>query len=290
MSVWQACASFIEADGKAAIVQITKVDGSSPREAGAVMVVRADGAFSGTIGGGAFEWQLLAKARAFLQSNERSCQNDFVLGPDLGQCCGGRVSVSIDILDQRDLAKIAEQAENERGSCSHLTLFGAGHVGRALVLALAPLPFVITWIDGREGAFPQHVPGNVTCYQTTDHVAAVDTAPADGFVLIMTHDHGLDLMVTRAALMRADLRYVGLIGSATKRARFVNRLQAFAVGKEAIGRLVCPIGDRSLQGKTPAMIAAGVVVALLRAHEARLACAISPKKYHDLSLSYVDHP
>ena len=106
-----------------------------------------------------------------------------------------------------------------------LYLFGAGHVGRALALALAPLPYAVRWIDGRDGAFPQAVPGNVTCIQSANPVQDLQSATDGSFVLIMTHSHALDLAVTEAALRDARFAYVGLIGSATKRARFEKRLR-----------------------------------------------------------------
>ena len=105
-----------------------------------------------------------------------------------------------------------------------LFLFGAGHVGRALVFALAPLPFAVTWIDPRPDAFPGFVPGNVTAVATADPAAALADAPAGSFVLAMTHSHALDLAVVHAALADPRFAYVGVIGSKTKRARFTKRL------------------------------------------------------------------
>src|SRR6202167_2574929 len=101
-------------------------------------------------------------------------------------------------------------------------LFGAGHVGRAVVLALAPLPFAVHWIDGRPDQFPQHVPGNVVTLRSEYPAQELARAPADAFVLVMTHSHPLDFDITAAALQRETFEFVGLIGSDTKRARFAS--------------------------------------------------------------------
>jgi xanthine dehydrogenase accessory factor len=147
-------------------------------------------------------------------------------------------------------------------------LFGAGHVGRALVLALAPLPFTVTWLDPRPDAFPLHVPANVRMSGYAEARQPLSDAPADGFVVIMSHSHGLDLSITNAALADGRFAYVGLIGSKTKRARFVKRLREAGVPEERIRSLVCPIGIDGIKGKEPAVIAAATAAQLLIRHEA----------------------
>ena len=152
-----------------------------------------------------------------------------------------------------------------------LWLFGAGHVGRALILALAPLPFEITWIDPRREAFPAATPDNVRTVHLADPAAALGNAPPDAFVLVMTHSHPLDLELVHAALS-LDLAYVGLIGSATKRARFAKRLMEAGLSCDTISRLVCPIGLAGIASKAPAAIAASVAADLLIRHEAASPC------------------
>jgi len=147
-------------------------------------------------------------------------------------------------------------------------LFGAGHVGRALVLALAPLPFKVTWCDSRDEAFPPHIPVNVNPVYISDPEPHVAQAPAGGFVLAMTHSHPLDLAVTAAALARVDLPYVGLIGSATKRARFEKRYRELGIPEARIAQLSCPIGIADIKDKDPAIIAASTAVELLARREA----------------------
>jgi xanthine dehydrogenase accessory factor len=148
-----------------------------------------------------------------------------------------------------------------------LLLFGAGHVGRALVLALAPLPFDVTWIDPRDGAFPSVAPANVTPVQSAHPAAELAAAPLDSFVLVMTHDHGLDLEIVAAALGNPHVAFTGLIGSATKRARFAKRLREAGLADEKIGAMACPIGNTRIKSKHPAAIAAATAVQLLEQDE-----------------------
>ena len=144
-----------------------------------------------------------------------------------------------------------------------LFLFGAGHVGRALVLAMAPLPFSVTWIDPRPDTFPAYVAANVATVGVSYPLMALTGAPAGSFVLAMTHSHALDLAVVHAALADARFDYVGVIGSKTKRARFAKRLAEGGIASERIAQLVCPIGVEGIRGKAPAVIAAATVAELL---------------------------
>jgi xanthine dehydrogenase accessory factor len=253
-----------------ALVTVTQTKGSAPREAGTMMAVRADGSFLGTIGGGALEWEAQAIAREAIAEAVRTGRPisraiDRALGPDLGQCCGGRVLLEVVTLGAGQTgwldARITDAGRHD--DRQPLLLFGAGHVGRALTLALAPLPFRVTWVDDRDEAFPAHVPANVEVMATRDPIAEVSRAAPGAMVLILTHDHALDLAITAAALKRDDLPHVGLIGSATKRARFERRLGELGVAAPRIASLICPIGLPGIEGKEPAVIAASVAAQLL---------------------------
>ena len=296
----------IEAEGAAALVSLVKTEGSSPREAGARMVVRPSGSFHGTIGGGELEWRALAEARAALGVGRGAALRRVVaLGPELAQCCGGRVEWRIEIFDARDREALAALASAERAGpfavvaqsaadgrversiaggpaggeplaagawrekfgadASPLYLFGAGHVGRALVVALAPLPFAVRWIDSRENAFPERAPPNATLVHAEEPRNELFGAPDGALVVVMTHSHPLDLAIVAEALRQGRFAYVGLIGSATKRARFVSQLRAAGLAEERIATLVCPIGAPGIAGKEPAVIAASVAAQLLMA-------------------------
>jgi xanthine dehydrogenase accessory factor len=146
-------------------------------------------------------------------------------------------------------------------------LFGAGHVGRAVVLALSQLPFSVRWIDSRSDQFPDYVPANVVTVRTDEPEREIDLAPSGAFVLIMTHSHPLDYSIAASALRRADLGFVGLIGSVTKRARFASQARQLGLSEQQIARLVCPIGLPEIKGKQPSIIAASVAAQLLAARE-----------------------
>ena len=309
-TVWLRLLEAIDRHGAAAMVSIAAAKGSSPREAGARMIVNADLTFTGTIGGGALEWQAIALAQAALgRGSPKADLRRFALGPELGQCCGGQVDLLVEVFSAADRDAVASLAKRElagrfatvgriaadgvertvtevvvpSGTTAYadgvleegfgdarrpLILFGAGHVGRALVLALAPLPFAVTWIDPRPDAFPAHVPGNVTLRRSEDPAASLPEAPAGAFVLVMTHSHPLDLALVSAALGDTRFPYVGLIGSATKRARFEKRLAGLGIPAGRVASLVCPIGIAGIDSKLPAVIAAATAAELLVRDEA----------------------
>jgi len=294
MKVWAPIAKALEAHGTCAMISVVKVEGSTPREAGARIVVTPLG-FHGTIGGGTLEWQAIAKAQALLGTPTQHKLSVHSLGPDLGQCCGGRVQLVTEVFSRSDLAAARDFAAREEGgvfavvgrivgpdfneqfgdSNRKLYLFGAGHVGRALILALAPLPFDVIWIDPREGAFPSVVPSNVMTIQSENPAAEIANAPPGSFALVMTHSHGLDFEIIDAVLRSPPFAYAGLIGSATKRARFSKRLREAGILDENISAMVCPIGIPSIKSKHPAAIAAATAVQLLERDEA-MRCAESP--------------
>ena len=156
-----------------------------------------------------------------------------------------------------------------------LALIGAGHVGRSLIISLAPLDFSVVWIDPREDAFPSIVPGDVRVVVTETPAAELNAVPDGAFVLVMSHSHALDFDVVLAALQARRFDYVGLIGSASKKARFISRLRQAGLGDDDIERLVCPIGIAGIASKQPAAIAASVVADLLRRRDAMALAAHS---------------
>ncbi len=255
------------AQGHAAVhVSVERAEGSTPREAGAAMLVRESGDFHGTIGGGALEWEALHVARGlFAPGAEPVLVRDFSLGPELAQCCGGRVRLRFELYRPEDAARL--DAQDGAMDATPLALFGAGHVGRALVLALAPLPFSIAWIDQRADVFPAAVPPNVTKHAPADPVAALDALAPDSFILVMTHSHPLDLAIVTHALAGTRFPFVGLIGSDTKRARFMHRMAEAGLSDERRARLICPVGIAGIEGKEPAIIAASMAATLLIARE-----------------------
>ena len=229
-------------------ITVTRTAGSVPRGPGTQMMVWPDRT-EGTIGGGALEWQAMAHARAMLAEDRAKDALTLPLGPALGQCCGGSVSLDFAVADNLD-----------RPHGAPLWIWGAGHVGRALVGVMAPLPdWEITWVDTAADRFPPDAP--VTTLVAADPARAVAHAPDDAHHLILTYSHEIDLALCHAILSR-PFAGAGLIGSATKWARFRNRLTALGHAPAHIARIACPIGDPSL-GKHPQAIAIGVAVAML---------------------------
>ena len=310
MMVWESLLRAVETSGEAAIVSVVRVFGSAPREAGARMIVTAEG-IVGTIGGGTLEFEAIGHARDHLhrQMEQVPAIRSQALGPDLGQCCGGRVDVVTEVFGRVDRAKLSDLAARESAGRFSLTgrivapdfveyfgeqrnklyLFGAGHVGHAVITALTPLietsltasalPLDIVWIDSRPDCFDRPLPATVTAMQADDPVAVVAGIPPGGFALVMTHSHALDYDLTAAALRRGDLAYVGLIGSATKRARFVRRFRDEGIAAGSIEALVCPIGLTAVRSKHPAAIAAAMAVELLmRAEEIAAISAVQPPR------------
>jgi len=297
MADWTEAARAAVARGPTALVTILATEGSAPRGAGARMVVTAD-ALRGTIGGGALEYRVAEQARAILDLPPGSWRvQDYPLGPLLGQCCGGRVRLLVERLEadaggwmeafERGDAVVARLDANavvretfpglRRGRLiargplleagteflepvetagTPLILFGAGHVGRAIASRLPGLPFHFAWFDNRPDM--AETPG--VMLETEDAmVACAKAAAPDAAVLILTHDHALDYRLSAAALS-GKAAFIGLIGSRTKRARFVSRLEAEGIDHD---RLTCPIGLPGIIGKEPGVIAVATLAQLL---------------------------
>ena len=229
-------------------ITIEKTTGSAPRDAGTQMLVRAD-SIDGTIGGGALEWQAIATARRMIATGSTEDIQRIPLGPALGQCCGGAVTLHF------EQAEALDTTPHKRP----LWIYGAGHVGRAIVHVMAPLPdFDITWIDTGADRFPDT---DITTLIAKDPASAVKHAPANAEHLILTYSHDIDLAICHAVLSQ-PFESAGLIGSATKWARFKARLAALGHDAAQISRIACPIGDPSL-GKHPAALALGVATAMI---------------------------
>jgi xanthine dehydrogenase accessory factor len=242
------------------VVEVAAARGSVPREAGTRMLVAADEVL-GTIGGGHLELQAIAHARALLASGQAAREQALTLGPSLGQCCGGALTLRYTPLAEADPATWPLPAPR-----FVLQLYGAGHVGRAIVRLLEDIPCRVQWIDERESEFTtQALPTHIERVCVEPVQAEVALAPPGAFHLVMTHSHDLDLALVQAVLQRGDFAFLGMIGSQTKRARLVARLRERGIADALLQRLVCPIGLPGIRGKEPAVIAVAVVAQLLAA-------------------------
>jgi xanthine dehydrogenase accessory factor len=274
-------------------VVIADVAGSAPREVGAAMLVWQGGQ-SGTIGGGTLEYDL---AQSALSGTDRMTRH--ALGPDLGQCCGGAVHILTEIYDLRRAQSLADDyvargtgkipfqvqtlisSARNRGEVPQiqrvgtwliepvhkpqhdLWIWGAGHVGRAVVNTIAPLPdFKITWIDTKRDRYPYEIPERVATLPAQNPIDAIVYADKRSHHLIMTYSHTIDLALCHG-LLSHGFATCGLIGSKTKWARFRKRLQALGHDKTRISDIMCPIGDPRL-GKHPQMIAISVADRLIK--------------------------
>ena len=249
----------------AALVTVAEARGSTPRESGARMLVGPDTAI-GTIGGGRLEWDAISRARTLATNPAQPAEATIAvpLGPAIGQCCGGHVTLRLERADAAVLSRIEAEEHAASSRLTRVLLFGAGHVGKAIATALAPLPFDIEWIDERPDEFPPEMPGsNVHRIITDAPLDMVAEAPPGSCYLVLTHLHALDFQITEAVLRRGDFAYAGLIGSATKRRRFERTFTAHGGDPRALGRLTCPIGSALLRDKRPAVIAALVAAELL---------------------------
>ena len=278
---------WLHAGVSAMEVLVLDAKGSVPRAAGTRMLVCA-GQVAGTIGGGHLELKAIAHARERLAaaasavdavdgSREHERQHDdrhYPLGPALGQCCGGALTLRTQPLTPLGLASWPVEP-----NLFNLQLYGAGHVGRAIVQVLERLHCRVQWIDERETEFPAaasapHI--ERLCVEPVE--AEVAAAAAGSFFLVLTHSHDLDLRITEAILRRADFAYLGLIGSATKLARFRRRFEQRGIDASSLARITCPIGVPGISGKEPEVIALAVVAQLLQvaARAVSAASAVGP--------------
>jgi xanthine dehydrogenase accessory factor len=313
MSDWLNSAVTLLKSGKPCVlVTIVEAEGSTPREAGAKMLVHA-GAIVDSIGGGHLELKAIEQARSMLDAAAPPIITSYALGPSLGQCCGGRIHLMLELLDLASLAWLrrweqggsdllitdlrsgAKKIESDHTSFAdgvavrlfagaegepcyvvermkaplqHLYIFGAGHVGRALVHVLDGLPYRIRWFDERAEMFPADLPANVKIEASADARQDVASAVPGTMFLVMTHSHALDFEICEQVLRRADFAFLGLIGSATKLATFERRLRLRGHSDAAIRRLICPIGLPSVTGKAPAAVAISVAGQLLTLSQA----------------------
>ncbi len=331
--VFATALAAVQQERPAVLAAIVGVQGSSPREVGARMLVTAD-AIAGTVGGGVLEHMVIQRSRTLLRDGTgRHCLLSFPLGPDSQQCCGGVVTLFLEPLARSDAAWLtrlnaaaldggvgiatelgtdapkrlfdpaapprllpdgaADWLAARTGSdarlfrdgdreflCEYLVhpgfdvaLFGAGHVGRAVAAALAAHRCRVLWIDPRTDEFPAALPPNARVLVTDDVGAALARIPRGALVLVMTHRHPLDYAICRAVLERGEAAFLGLIGSRTKRRRFVKALHADGIEESVATTLCCPIGIPGLKGKEPAVIAASTVAQLLMLAERNRAAA-----------------
>ncbi|ARM13423.1 MULTISPECIES: xanthine dehydrogenase accessory protein XdhC [Rhizobium] len=255
--------AFLVAHPDSILVDITGTQGSTPREAGAFMLV-SQTALWGTIGGGQFEFMAIANAREMLAGTGGVATMDIPLGPEIGQCCGGRTQLRFRHLTPTLKDELEARLAGEIERLPEVYLFGAGHVGRALATALAPLPLSVTVVETRYEELA-NLPAPTKTRLVPMPEALVKDIPAGGAAVILTHDHALDFLIARKALAREDLAYIGMIGSATKRATLASWLSREGGERGSMERLTLPIGGSTVRDKRPEVIAAMTAAEILTA-------------------------
>lgn len=218
----------------------------------------------GTIGGGQLEYLAIDAARALSRDETAKQEIAVPLGPEIGQCCGGHVAFTLVLINDDLLAKLLAGQAAEQAREPSVYIFGAGHVGRALALAMRPLPVNILLIDNRAEELELADQG-IAQEHTILPEALVRAAPAGSAFVVLTHDHALDFLIAREALARADAAYVGMIGSKTKRAAFISWLKSQTGLCPDFNALVMPIGKSLLTDKRPTVIAAMVAAQIMEA-------------------------
>ena len=241
-------------------IRLTDVRGSSPRDAGAQMFVTPDD-LHGTIGGGQLEYMAIDKARAMLRAGRVAENMDVPLGPEIGQCCGGHVAVTLRQMTDADRQVACKAEVDDIARRPHVYILGAGHVGRALARFFQFLPVHCVLIDARDDELSL-CDANVATRLSAMPEADIRNAPSNSAFIVLTHDHALDFLLTSEALDRRDAAYVGLIGSATKRVKFTRFHASNSVSKDAAA-LTCPIGPTGSTDKRPEVIAAFVVAEVM---------------------------
>ena len=271
-------ATFLAANPDAIVCTLTSVRGSSPREQGTFMLVGRTALF-GTIGGGALEHMVIEHARRLIANGQAEEAMDVPLGPEIGQCCGGRVEVSLRYADAASRGHLAAVVAAEEATLPRVYVFGAGHVGRALAKMLALLPVQLEVIDTRRDELDL-LPPDIKAHAVAMPEAVVRSAPEGSSYVILTHDHALDFLIAQEALSRPDAPYVGMVGSQTKRAKFSSWFKAEGGDAKALERLVLPIGRMGLGDKRPeviAALAAAEIMVHIGQREAEIARARAPR-------------
>jgi len=248
MKTWLTAQWHCEEQNQAYVmVSIVALQGSSPRGVGSKILVTEDKQFD-SIGGGHLEYKAIAQAREMLAHGGKTQMVDYPLGASLGQCCGGKVSLMYEVFSVTKMPVV---------------VFGAGHVGRALVPLLTQLPVQVTWVDSRYDMLPKQLPSGVVGVHEEHPQDHVVDCLAGSCYLIMTHHHGVDLALTQAVLNRGDASYLGVIGSVTKGRKFRQRLAAKDYSQVTIDHLNCPMGKAGISGKQPMEVAIAIAAQVM---------------------------
>jgi len=255
MMNWSSAAYQLSKQGQAyVLVTLVGVSGSTPRNSGTKMVICKNEIFD-TIGGGHLEHKAIKNAQKMLAAGKNIQHLEhFQLGANLGQCCGGNASVLFECFAAVGV---------------NIMLFGAGHVGKALLPILTHLPCQITWVDSRETQFPDNIEQyhNVHKVVSEEPMLEVASMPENSYFVVMTHNHQMDFDISQAILTRGDFNYLGLIASDTKWRRFQQRYKHRDIDQSQVARMSCPIGLEQVDGKLPMEVAVSVAAEIIQSYQ-----------------------
>ena len=257
---------FLAREHRVVIVEVAAVKGSAPRDEGTIMQV-APTEIHGTVGGGPLEYAAIENARKILADAGGEAELAVALGPDVGEWCGGEVSLSFTLADEEARRVLAARLAQEERRKPQVWVFGAGHIGRALAEALTLLPLKVFVVEARETELDLLI-SEVHHRHTAMPASLIADIPAGSAVVIVTHDHALDFRIAQNALARTDLAYIGMVGSKGKHAAFLRHLDEHGIDRAVAERLIMPIGGIAVDDKRPSVIAAMTVSQVLLAFAA----------------------
>jgi len=260
---WNSAVYQLGKQGQAyVLVTLVGVSGSTPRNSGTKMVISQDDIYD-TIGGGHLEHKTIKYAQKMLAAGKSGQHLEhFQLGSNLGQCCGGNASVLFECFAAVGV---------------NIMLFGAGHVGKALMPILTQLPCHITWVDSRHEQFQNNIDTlqNVKQVVSEEPESEVANMPENSYYIVMTHNHQMDFDISQAILKRADFTYLGLIASDTKWRRFQQRYKHRDIDPTQVARMNCPIGLKAVGGKLPIEVAVSIAGEIINIYQAQKTCELN---------------
>ena len=252
--------NFLNYNKRVIQASIVRTIGSSPRNSDTEMFISETDTL-GTIGGGQLEYLVINHSKKMIAENIKKDILEISLGPEIGQCCGGKVEVSLLEMYEKDKCLALNRFNKKDKNLPHVYVMGAGHVGRALALQLQHLPVRCVLIDSRVDELAK-CSADVETRLSAIPEEDIKSAPRGSAYVILTHDHALDFILCGAALDRHDAKYVGMIGSKTKRVKFKKWYQV-NYDNNLIRDFTCPIGNVKNQDKRPSIIASFVVAEVI---------------------------
>jgi xanthine dehydrogenase accessory factor len=272
--------NFLNYNKRVIQASIVRTIGSSPRNSDTEMFISETDTL-GTIGGGQLEYLVINHSKKMIAENIKKDILKISLGPEIGQCCGGKVEVSLLKMYKKDKLLALNRFDKKDKNLPHVYVMGAGHVGRALALQLQHLPVRCVLIDSRVDELAK-CSADVETRLSAIPEEDIKSAPRGSAYVILTHDHALDFILCGAALDRHDAKYVGMIGSKTKRVKFKKWYQV-NYDNNLIRDFTCPIGNVKNQDKRPSIIASFVAAEVIN----MLFANVDLSENYDLNLNKV---